>query len=199
MAKRLAGLGIYEKRIALQYPLPAPYAIAAVVWAAVLFVLFSAAQKKRKPEYVGTPFMFRNVQRLTEILLSVLAGAWFAAFAAELTKTDSLLFGFVEALCGAAAAFFVQYLIELAVKKQGLVFCGGRGSCGSKYCRRLYRPPAMMFGAHFYDGYFPKEAEAVSVVIEGVGMSRDEYEMLDGQENTVTKSIYISLPYDGRR
>lgn len=106
LAKRLAGLGIYEKRIALQYPLPAPYIIAAVVWAAVLFVLFSAAQKKRKPEYVGTPFMFRNVQRLTEILLSVLAGAWFAAFAAELTKTDSLLFGFVEALCGAAAAFF---------------------------------------------------------------------------------------------
>lgn len=120
LAKRLAGLGIYEKRIALQYPLPAPYIIAAVVWAAVLFVLFSAAQKKRKPEYVGTPFMFRNVQRLTEILLSVLAGAWFAAFAAELTKTDSLLFGFVEALCGAAAAFFVQYLIELAVKKQGV-------------------------------------------------------------------------------
>ena len=79
LAKRLAGLGIYEKRIALQYPLPAPYIIAAVVWAAVLFVLFSAAQKKRKPEYVGTPFMFRNVQRLTEILLSVLAGAWFAA------------------------------------------------------------------------------------------------------------------------
>ncbi len=69
LAKRLAGLGIYEKRIALQYPLPAPYIIAAVVWAAVLFVLFSAAQKKRKPEYVGTPFMFRNVQRLTEILL----------------------------------------------------------------------------------------------------------------------------------
>ena len=47
LAKRLAGLGIYEKRIALQYPLPAPYIIAAVVWAAVLFVLFSAAQKKR--------------------------------------------------------------------------------------------------------------------------------------------------------
>ena len=127
LAKRLAGLGIYEKRIALQYPVPAPYIIAAVVWAAVLFVLFSAAQKKRKPEYVGTPFMFRNVQRLTEILLSVLAGAWFAAFAAELTKTDSLLFGFVEALCGAAAAFFVQYLIELAVKKQGVSLLRRKG------------------------------------------------------------------------
>ena len=49
--------------------------------------------------------MFRNVQRLTEILLSVLAGAWFAAFAAELTKTDSLLFGFVEALCVGGGSF----------------------------------------------------------------------------------------------
>lgn len=48
LAKRLAGLGIYEKRIALQYPVPARIS-AAVVWAAVLFVLFSAAQKKRKP------------------------------------------------------------------------------------------------------------------------------------------------------
>lgn len=57
----------------------------------------------------------------------------------------------------------------------------------------------MMFGARFYDGYFPKEAEAVSVVIEGVGMSRDEYEMLDGQENTGDRKVFISLPYDGRR
>lgn len=105
LAKRLAGLGIYEKRIALQYPLPAPYIIAAVVWAAVLFVLFSAAQKKRKPEYVGTPFMFRNVQRLTEILLSVLAGAWFAAFAAELTKTDSLLSGLWKRCVGRRQLF----------------------------------------------------------------------------------------------
>ena len=38
LAKRLAGLGIYEKRIALQYPLPATYIIAAVVRAAVLFL-----------------------------------------------------------------------------------------------------------------------------------------------------------------
>ena len=29
-------------------------------------------------------------------------------------------------------------------------------------------------------------------------MSRDEYEMLDGQENTVTEKYLISLPYDGR-
>ena len=85
--------------------------------------------------------MFRNVQRLTEILLSVLAGAWFAAFAAELTKTDSLLFGFVEALCGAAAAFFVQYLIELADEEAGVSSSAEEGAvCGSKYCRRLYRP-----------------------------------------------------------
>ena len=46
LAKRLAGLGIYEKRIALQYPLPAPYIIAAVVWAAVLFVLFRGFRRK---------------------------------------------------------------------------------------------------------------------------------------------------------
>ncbi len=197
LAKRLAGLGIYEKRIALQYPLPAPYIIAAVVWAAVLFVLFSAAQKKRKPEYVGTPFMFRNVQRLTEILLSVLAGAWFAAFAAELTKTDSLLFGFVEALCGAAAAFFVQYLIELAVKKQGVSLLRRKGQFAAVSIAAACIGPAMMFGARFYDGYFPKEAEAVSVVIEGVGMSRDEYEMLDGQENTVTEKYLYRFRMTG--
>lgn len=197
LAKRLAGLGIYEKRIALQYPVPAPYIIAAVVWAAVLFVLFSAAQKKRKLEYVGTPFMFRNVQRLTEILLSVLAGAWFAAFAAELTKTDSLLFGFVEALCGAAAAFFVQYLIELAVKKQGVSLLRRKGQFAAVSIAAACIGPAMMFGARFYDGYFPKEAEAVSVVIEGVGMSRDEYEMLDGQENTVTEKYLYRFRMTG--
>ena len=45
----------------------------------------------------------------------------------------------------------------------------------------------MMSGARSYDGYFPKEAEAVSVVIEGVGMSHDEYGLLDGRENTVTE------------
>ncbi len=57
--------------------------------------------------------------------------------------------------------------------------------------------PAMMFGARFYDGYFPKEAEAVSVVIEGVGMSRDEYEMLDGQENTVTEKYLYRFRMTG--
>ena len=54
-----------------------------------------------------------------------------------------------------------------------------------------------MFGARFYDGYFPKEAEAVSVVIEGVGMSRDEYEMLDGQENTVTEKYLYRFRMTG--
>lgn len=187
LARQLAGMGIYEKRITLQYPIPVSSVIAAVAWTVALFVLFSFAQKKRKPEYVGTSFMFRKVRRLTEILLSLLAGAWFAAFAAELMKTKGLFSALVEGLCGAAAALFVQYLMELSVKRQGISLFRRKGQLAAVSIAAACIGPAMMFSARFYDGYFPKEAEAVSVVIEGVGMSHDEYGLLDGQENTVTE------------
>ena len=131
--------------------------------------------------------MFRKVRRLTEILLSLLAGAWFAAFAAELMKTKSLFSALVEGLCGAAAALFVQYLMELSVKRQGISLFRRKGQLAAVSIAAACIGPAMMFSARFYDGYFPKEAEAVSVVIEGVGMSHDEYGLLDGQENTVTE------------
>ena len=187
VARQLTGIGVYEKRVALQYPLPVTSVIAAVVWAAALFVLFFFAQKKRKPECVGTFFMFRAVQRLTEILLSFLAGAWFAAFVAELMKTKGLFFGLAESLCGAAAALFVSCLIELSVKRQGIHMFRRKGQLAAVSIAAACIGPAMMSGARSYDGYFPKEAEAVSVVIEGVGMSHDEYGLLDGRENTVTE------------
>ena len=94
-------------------------------------------------------------------------------------------------------SFFVQYLIELAVKKQGVSLLRRKGQFAAVSIAAACIGPAMMFGARFYDGYFPKEAEAVSVVIEGVGMSRDEYEMLDGQENTVTEKYLYRFRMTG--
>lgn len=108
---------------------------------------------------------------------------------------------FTFRVCGSAVwgggSFFVQYLIELAVKKQGVSLLRRKGQFAAVSIAAACIGPAMMFGARFYDGYFPKEAEAVSVVIEGVGMSRDEYEMLDGQENTVTEKYLYRFRMTG--
>ncbi len=188
LAGKLTGSGVYDKEEVFLYIPPMFCLAAGLVWIAFLFLLFAAAQKRRKTERVGRLFAIPLAERAAEALLSFGAGVWSTSFCIELSGLAARKPGaaFVPGLFfGAAAACVVHFLLEWGCKGTA----GRRkGSKGRDRFRRMGRLAlecaAVVFvgayvfaGAFSFDAFEPEEGqvEAVGISIAGLDMGYDAY------------------------
>lgn len=118
LARDLAGSNLFDKWEVFGYVPSGSSILAATEWIVLPFLLFAAAQKRRRTERVGKWFAIPMAERAAEGLLSFLAGVWMGSFLAALTglamKSPGLC-GVLSILAGIAAAAAVHFLLELGV------------------------------------------------------------------------------------
>ena len=118
LARDLAGSNLFDKWEVFGYVPSGSSILAATEWIVLPFLLFAAAQKRRRTERVGKWFAIPMAERAAEGLLSFLAGVWMGSFLAALTglamKSPGLC-GALSILAGIAAAAAVHFLLELGV------------------------------------------------------------------------------------
>lgn len=118
LARDLAGSNLFDKWEVFGYVPSGSSILAASEWVVLSFLLFAAAQKRRRTERVGKWFAIPMAERAAEGLLSFLTGVWMGSFLAALTglamKSPGLC-GALSILAGIAAAAAVHFLLELGV------------------------------------------------------------------------------------
>lgn len=118
LAQDLAGSNLFDKWEVFGYVPSGSSILAAAEWIVLPFLLFAAAQKRRRTERVGKWFAIPMAERAAEGLLSFLAGVWMGSFLAALTglaRRSPGLCGALSILAGIAAAAAVHFLLELGV------------------------------------------------------------------------------------
>ncbi|HJA67329.1 MAG TPA: ABC transporter permease [Candidatus Mediterraneibacter cottocaccae] len=182
----LGGGSYYEKADLMRFFPEKGHILAAVLWIVFSFLLFAAAQKKRKTEGSGRAFALPASERCAQWVLSFFAGAWMGSFVTELmgnggnTSGDSLntaLAGAAAVASGAIAAAVVHGVFGAVTgRNKGCFFrrrwqmvssCGAAGIVAGLF----------LAGASVYDGYFPGEGEvsSMAVSIYGLGMNNHYY------------------------
>ena len=118
LARDLAGSNLFDKWEVFGYVPSGSSILAASEWVVLSFLLFAAAQKRRRTERVGKWFAIPMAERAAEGLLSFLAGVWMGSFLSALTglamKSPGLC-GALSILAGIAAAAAAHFLLELGV------------------------------------------------------------------------------------
>lgn len=202
LAQELMGSNLFDKFEVFEYVPSGPAVLAASGWIILPFLLFAAAQKKRKTERVGKLFAFHPAERAAECLLSFLAGVWSGSFLTELTGLAEQSAGAAGAagiLLGIAVAAAVHVLLELSSG------CGGRQKPGAGHSvqpeqaagaeaafnhrgifRRKWQLAAecaavvltglvFVAGASAFDTFLPNadSVEKIGVSIDGIGMTHE--------------------------
>jgi len=198
LAQDLAGSNLFDKFEVFEYIPSGSSVLAASEWIVLPFLLFAAAQKKRRTERIGKWFAISKAERAAEWLLSFLAGVWMGSFLTELTglaeKTPGLC-GALSILAGIAAVAGVHFLLELGMgcgwkipseKAAANGKSEERGDLRRGIFRRKWQLAAecaavalsgivFLSGASAFDSFLPEErsVERVGVTIGGVGMSNE--------------------------
>lgn len=202
LAQELMGSNLFDKFEVFEYVPSGPAVLAASGWIILPFLLFAAAQKKRRTERVGKLFVFSSAERAAECLLSFLAGVWSGSFLTELTGLAEQSAGAAGAagiLLGIAVAAAVHVLLELSAG------CGGRQKPGAGHSvqpeqaagaeaafnhrgifRRKWQLAAecaavvltglvFVAGASAFDTFLPNadSVEKIGVSIDGIGMTHE--------------------------
>lgn len=178
LAKSMGGGGLYRKADILDFVPRGEWIAGLLIWIVLLLFLFTLSHQKRKTESTGQVFVLLPAERVCEIGFAFLAGVWTAGFILDLSglgKSSRLAGGLLSAAISVAAAAFVHFLLEGIVKNPGakllrrkyqlIISCAAAAVVGISFSA----------GASSYDTYFPEEAAAVSISIDGIGMNYDAY------------------------
>lgn len=201
LAEALTGRDVYEKPIVLRFTPSGDLIAAAFAWIFVLLILAAFAQRKRKTERTGQIFAVLTAERMAEAGISFLAGVWAAGFALDMSgvmETGRLTAGILAVVISTAVAAAVHCLLEVVLKKPGTGILRRRWqlamSCAAAVAVSIIFPA----GAPSYDAYFPGEASAVSISIDGLGMSYDIYTQVQGaREDYVTDDQLVKYTLTG--
>lgn len=192
LAVKLTGTGVYGKAEVWEYVPPVFCLAAGIVWTVLPFLLFSAAQKRRKTERVGKLFAVPLAEQTAELLLSFGAGVWCTSFSIELSGLAATNPGaaFVLGMFpGVLAACAVHFLLEWGCGRMSGRHKGNR-KCSGVFLRKWQLAlecaavvcvgAAFSAGASSFDLFWPKEdqVEAVGISVGGLDMNYDVYQQI---------------------
>ena len=183
LAEALTGRDVYEKPLVLRFTPSADLIAAALAWIILLLLVAALACRKRKTEQTGRVFVILAAERIAEAGISFLAGVWAAGFALDLSgvmESGGIAAGVMAVLVSAAVAAAVHCLLEIVLKNPGSGILRRKwqlaAACSASVAVCIVFPA----GASSYDTYFPGEASGVSISIDGLGMTYDIYQQVQG-------------------
>lgn len=183
LAEALTGRDVYEKPLVLRFTPSADLIAAALAWILLLLLFTALASRKRKTERTGRIFAVLTAERIAEAGISFLAGVWAAGFALDLSgmmESGGIAAWGMAVLVSAAVAAAVHCLLEIVLKNPGSGILRRKwqlaASCAASAAVCIVFPA----GASSYDTYFPGEASGVSISIDGLGMTYDIYQQVQG-------------------
>ena len=180
---RISIRDVYEKPLVLRFTPSADLIAAALAWILLLLLFTALASRKRKTERTGRIFAVLTAERIAEAGISFLAGVWAAGFALDLSgmmESGGIAAWGMAVLVSAAVAAAVHCLLEIVLKNPGSGILRRKwqlaASCAASAAVCIVFPA----GASSYDTYFPDEASGVSISIDGLGMTYDIYQQVQG-------------------
>lgn len=183
LAEALTGRDVYEKPLVLRFTPSADLIAAALAWIILLLLVAALACRKRKTERTGRVFVILAAERIAEAGISFLAGVWAAGFALDLSgmmESGGIAAWGMAVLVSAAVAAAVHCLLEIVLKNPGAGILRRKwqlaAGCAASAAVCIVFPA----GASSYDTYFPDEASGVSISIDGLGMTYDIYQQVQG-------------------
>lgn len=180
LAGVLAGIQLFEKKEVFAYVPQGRYIFTAVVWAVLCFILAALAQSRRRPEAAGRIFTSMIAERVTEIMLALLAGLSVGSVVMSglgAVKKGMIVTGGVLCAGGICGAFLIHVLCERLVqtpqkrllRRRIQMVLEGVGVCVI----------ALLFvgsrGA--FDHYMPEDSklEKLSVYVKGLDMEESRF------------------------
>ncbi|MCC2254514.1 DUF6449 domain-containing protein [Ruminococcus sp. CLA-AA-H200] len=180
LASGLFGRELYLKPNILAFSPDISLILAVFVWILALFAVFAFAQKARQTERVGRAFVLLPAERVVETWVTFLCGILVFSFFTELL-TGTAGAGnrpgtaAMSAAGAAAVCVGVHCLMEGILKKPGAKLMRRRWQLAGTGAAAVCAGAAFAVGAPAYDGWFPEDAQAVGISINGLDMNYDTY------------------------
>lgn len=119
LAGVLSGFQLFEKKEVFVYVPQGRYIFTAAVWVILCLILAACAQSRRRPEATGKIFASTIAERVTEVMLALLAGlsvgsVVMSGFGAA--RKGMIVTGGVLCVGGVCGAFFIHVLCERLVQ-----------------------------------------------------------------------------------
>lgn len=119
LAGVLAGIQLFEKKEVFAYIPQGRYIFTAAAWVILCLILAACAQSRRRPEEIGRIFASTIAERVTEVMLALLAGLFVGSVAMSgfgAVKKGMIVTAGVLCVGGICGAFIIHVLCERLVQ-----------------------------------------------------------------------------------
>ncbi|WP_418390510.1 DUF6449 domain-containing protein [[Clostridium] scindens] len=184
LADTLAGTFLYEKREVLEYFPNGGQICAALAWILLLGVAILLVLGRRKTEMTGRGFASRLAERVTEFLLSVLAGLCVCTLILKIFHTmgEGGLKGVLcLTLAGVVGTLAVHLLVEGLVRVPLRKIARRKGQLAAECIAVCVAALAFLEGRDSFDGFYPRpdQIKGLSIFMNGVDIDQAQYEEIE--------------------
>ena len=184
LADTLAGTFLYEKREVLEYFPKGGQICAALAWILLLGVAILLVLGRRKTEMTGRDFASRLAERVTEFLLSVLAGLCACTLILKIfhTMEEGGLKGVLcLTLAGVVGTLAVHLLVEGLVRVPLRKIARRKGQLAAECIAVCVAALAFLEGRDSFDGFYPRpdQIKGLSIFMNGVDIDQAQYEEIE--------------------
>ncbi|NSI88617.1 ABC-2 transporter permease [[Clostridium] scindens] len=184
LADTLAGTFLYEKREVLEYFPNGGQICAALAWILLLGVAILLVLGRRKTEMTGRGFASRLAERVTEFLLSVLAGLCACTLILKIFHImgEGGLKGVLcLTLAGVVGTLAVHLLVEGLVRVPLRKIARRKGQLAAECIAVCVAALAFLEGRDSFDGFYPRpdQIKGLSIFMNGVDIDQAQYEEIE--------------------
>ena len=181
LAEVLAGTFLYERREVLEYFPNGGQMCAAFAWILLLGIAILLVLGRRKTEMTGRGFASRLAERVTEFLLSLLAGLCVCTLILKVFQT----MGEGDVLCllmaGAAGTLAAHLLMEGLVRAPLRKIGRRKGQLAAECIVVCTAALAFLGGRDSFDGFYPQpdQIKGLSIFMNGVDIGQAQFEEIE--------------------
>ena len=184
LAEVLAGTFLYERREVLEYFPNGGQMCAAFAWILLLGIAILLVLGRRKTEMTGRGFASRLAERVTEFLLSLLAGLCVCTLILKVFQTMGEG-GLKDVLCllmaGAAGTLAAHLLMEGLVRAPLRKIGRRKGQLAAECIVVCTAALAFLGGRDSFDGFYPQpdQIKGLSIFMNGVDIGQAQFEEIE--------------------
>ena len=184
LAEVLAGTFLYERREVLEYFPNGGQMCAAFAWILLLGIAILLVLGRRKTEMTGRGFASRLAERVTEFLLSVLAGLCACTLILKIFHImgEGGLKGVLcLTLAGVVGTLAVHFLVEGLVRVPLRKIARRKGQLAAECIAVCVAALAFLEGRDSFDGFYPRpdQIKGLSIFMNGVDIDQAQYEEIE--------------------
>lgn len=192
LVPELSGRELYHHIAAWEYTPQNRMVVVILLWIVVLFGVILLIWKRRKTEMTGWFFVCPGVERVMEILMSVLSGSVVATVFLKILRNKEISF-VIQCMILCAIGIIIVVIVHFLI--ESLLLLSKKNILRRKIQLMAESIVVILVTAGFFgmskpfDGYKPdvSELESVAICVNGLDVAQDTYTIMkDGRQNYET-------------